>query len=200
MYERKIIPHEEFGKIELKDVCRYVLVNKFTEDSFKQFVENCSKILNLGQDFHPIVIDSFGGIGYSLFSMIDFLESLDVQIITICEGKAMSCGSLLLSCGEQRYVGPNAITMVHDVSGFNWGKNIELQNSAKEINRLNRLAYSILDKNTNQKSGYWKSLVKENKYADLYLTPQKALKHNLATQMGVPYIKTTVTVDCELVT
>lgn len=199
MYEKKVIPCEEFAKVQLAEVCRYVLVNKFTEESSKQFMEDCSKIVNLGQNFLPIVVDSYGGFVYSLLSMIDFLESCDIEVVTVCEGKAMSCGSVLMSCGSRRYIGPNSTIMVHDVSSMLWGKDVELQNSAKEVARLNRKIYSILDKNTNQKSGYWRSVVKENKYADLYLTPQKTLQHNLATEIGIPHIETKVSVSCELV-
>jgi len=199
MYERKIISSDKFDKVQLPDVCRYVLVNQFDEESLKQFIVSCSNVLNLGQDFLPILIDSYGGYAETVFGMVDFLGSVEVKVITICESKAMSCGSVLLSCGEERYIGANATTMVHDVSHWYRGKNVEIQNSARETARLDRKVYSILDKNTNHKPGYWKSLVKENKYADLYLNPQKTVLHGLATQIGVPHIETTVSVKCELV-
>ena len=199
MYERRTVPSQGYAKIKLPEVCRHVLVNKFTEDSFEQFVKDCSSILNLGQNFLPIVIDSYGGFVHTVLSMIDFLESCDTKVVTVCESKAMSCGAVLMSCGSERYMGANATIMVHDIAGSFWGKNVELQNSVKESSRLDRKIYSLLDKNTNQPTGYWKSLVKENKYADLYLTPQKALNHKLITQIGIPHIETTFSVSCELV-
>ena len=79
------------------------------------------------------------------------------------------------------------------------GKEVDLKNNVKEVTRLNRKVYSLLDKNTEQKSGYWRGLVKDNKYADLYITAKQARKHNLATHIGVPHLETTVTVDTTLV-
>jgi ATP-dependent protease ClpP protease subunit len=89
--------------------------------------------------------------------------------------------------------------MVHDVASFLWGKEVELTNETKEVTRLNRRVYSLLDKNTEQSAGYWRNLVKENKYTDLYMTAIKAKKHNLATVIGSPHLETTVMVDTKLV-
>lgn len=89
--------------------------------------------------------------------------------------------------------------MVHDVSENLGGKEVDLKNDTKEVTRLNLAAYRLLDKNTSQKAGYWKSLVKQNKYADLYLTPKLAMKHKLATQIGIPHIETEVLVTAKLV-
>lgn len=199
MFEKRVIPCGVFGKCEFLDLKKYVIVNKFTEESYLQFCSDCEKVLNTGQDFLPIVIDSFGGFVYSLLGMVDFLDSCGVKVITICESKCMSCGSILFSCGEDRYMSPNCTVMVHEVSSILWGKDVELQNDAKECSRLNRKIYKLLDQNTGQKAGYWKDLTKINKYADLYITAQIARKHNLATVMGVPHLETSVNVDTTLV-
>jgi len=199
MYEKRNIPCGVFGKCEFLDLKKYVVVNKFTEESYDQFRSDCEKVLNTGQDFLPILIDSYGGYVYSLLGMVDFLQHCGVKVITIAESKCMSCGAILFACGEERYMGENCTVMVHDVSSFQWGKDVELQNSAKETSRLNKKIYSLLDKNTGQGAGYWRALVKDNKYADLYLTTQTARKHNLATCMGVPHLETTVMVDTKLV-
>ena len=199
MFEKRVIPCGVFGKCEFLDLKKYVVVNKFTEESYLQFCGDCEKVLNTGQDFLPVVIDSYGGLVYSLLGMIDFLETCGVKVITICESKCMSCGAILFACGQERYMAPNCTVMVHDVSSFQWGKEVDLVNDTKETTRLNRKIYSFLDKNTEQDAGYWRSLYKDNKYADLYMTAQTARKHNLATAMGVPHLETTVMVDTKLV-
>ncbi len=199
MFEKQTIPPGIFEEAKFLDITRYVLVNKFTEESYAKFVTDCEKILNTGQYFLPIVIDSYGGYVYSLLGMIDFLASCNVTIMTICESKGMSCGSILFSCGEERYIGANCTIMVHDVSTMLWGKEVELTNDVKETSRLNRRIYSVLDKNTGQKSGYWRNLVKNNKYTDLYLTAANTKKHNLATIIGIPHLETTVSAEVELV-
>jgi len=199
MFEKRIVPNGVFSKCEWPEHKKYVVVNKFTEESYLQFCNDCEKILNTGQDFLPVVIDSYGGYTYSLFGMVDFLESCGVKVVTICESKGMSCGALLFSCGEERYMAHNCTMMVHEVSTVLWGKDVELQNDAKETSRINRKVYNLLDKNTRQKAGYWKGLTKNNKYADLYMTTQTARKHNLATVMGLPHLETKVKVETKLV-
>lgn len=199
MFEKRVIPCGVFGKCEFLDLKKYVVVNKFTEESYDQFRSDCEKVLNTGQDLLPVVIDSYGGYVYSLLGMVDFLDTCGVKVITICESKCMSCGSILFSCGQERYMAPNCTVMVHEVSSFLWGKDVELQNSAKETSRLNKKIYALLDKNTEQKAGYWKDLTKNNKYTDLYMTAQTARKHNLATATGVPHLETTVLVETKLV-
>lgn len=199
MLEIRQIPQGLFGKDGgLLHSPKFVLINKFTDESYKEFLLGCDRVLNTGQDFLPIVIDSYGGYVYSLLAMIDFLMSLDVRIITVCEGKAMSCGAVLFACGEERYAGENSTLMVHDVSNTLWGKDVELQNDAKETSRLNRKIYSLLDKNTKQKKGYWRSLIRENKYADFYMTAKAAKKHDLVTEIGIPHIETRLIIETQL--
>ncbi len=199
MFEKRVIPCGVFGKCEFLDLKKYVIVNKFTEESYLQFCGDCEKVLNTGQDFLPVVIDSYGGQAYSVLGMVDFLDTCGVEVITICESKCMSGGAILFACGKDRYMSPNCTVMVHEVAGFSWGKDVELQSSAKENSRLNKKIYGLLDRNTEQKPGYWKELTKNNKYADLYMTAQTARKHNLATAMGMPHLETTVVVDTKLV-
>lgn len=199
MYEKRNIPCGVFGKCEFLDLKKYVIVNKFTEESYDHFRIDCEKVLNTSQDFLPVVIDSYGGHAYSLLGMIDFLQNCGVPIITVAESKCMSCGAVLFACGKERYMGKNCTVVVHDLLSSQSGKEVELQNSAKENSRLNKKIYSLLDKATEQPSGYWRSLVKDNKYADLYMTAQTARKHNLATAIGVPHLETTIIVDTQLV-
>ncbi len=199
MFEKRVIPCGVFGKCEFLDLKKYVVVNQFTEESYLSFCGDCEKVLNTGQDFLPIVIDSYGGYVYSLLGMVDFLNTCGVKVVTICESKCMSCGAILFACGQDRFIAPSCTVMVHQVSSFVWGKEVELQNDAKETTRLDKKIYSLLDKNTEQTAGYWKELTKNNKYTDLYMTAQTARKHNLATATGVPHLETTVMVDTKLV-
>lgn len=199
MYE-VVHPVRALTKYELPEKS-YVLINKFDEESFGSLIKDSEAVLRTGQSFLPVIIDSFGGISYSLFAMIDFLSNITVPVITIAVGKAMSCGALLLSAGQERYVSPNACVMIHELSngsGF-FAKATDVSNDTKELNRLNKLLFRILDRNTKQKPGYWKKLCDQNKNADLYLTPNLCKKHNLATRIGMPHIETTIEVRKELV-
>ncbi len=180
----------------------WVVVNEFDSYTLKDFIKDCEKVLNTGQTFLPVIIDSYGGQVYTLLGMADFLSHVShvgVKVITICEAKAMSCGAWLLSCGDERYMGKNSTIMIHEISSGFWGKNIDFQNDAKELARLNKKLYTFLDRNSGQPKGYWEKLVDKNKRADLFLTPEQALKHKLITHIGVPHIETTLEVRRELV-
>ena len=95
-----------------------VRVNKFNEDAAKKFTQDMASAHNSGQNIIPIVIDSYGGQVYSLMSMISDIKSSDLPVATIVEGKAMSCGAVLFTFGENghRYMAPDATVMIHDVS------------------------------------------------------------------------------------
>lgn len=190
----KRIPCNKLKTIEFPEEPLYVTVNAFESYTLKDFTIACEKVLHTGQEFLPVVIDSYGGEVYTLLGMVDFLSSVDVPIITVSQGKSMSAGALLFSCGKERYVAPTATIMIHEVSSAFWGKNVEIQNEAKEVERLNKLLFSLLDKNTSKKKGFWLDLVQNNRHADLFLSANEAKKHGLATHVGIPYIETKVEV------
>ena len=89
-------------EIELRKNPVIVRVNKFDEDSAKKFSLELAQAHNTGQKVIPVVIDSYGGQVYSLMSMISAIKHSELPIATIVEGKAMSCGAVLLSCGVKR--------------------------------------------------------------------------------------------------
>ena len=99
MYEKRVPPTflKEFAFPE-QDL--FVVVNKFESYTLKDFMKACQKVLETGQEFLPIIVDSYGGEVYTLLGMIDFLHDCDTKVITICEAKAMSAGALLFSRGS----------------------------------------------------------------------------------------------------
>lgn len=198
MYEKRI-PPVGLKEFEFPEQSLYVIVNKLEETTLKDFIKDCEKVLQTGQPFLPIVIDSYGGEVYTLLGMMDFLKQMSVKVITVSQCKAMSAGALLFSSGQERYVGPNCTIMIHEISACFWGKNIEIQNGAKEIERLNKMLFGILDKNTGQKPGYWWNVLETQKHVDIFLTPEQARKHGLATHIGIPHIETRVEVTRSLV-
>ena len=99
-------------------------ITKFDEASAKAFSSIVSKAQNTGQPVLPVIIDSYGGQVYSLMSMISNIKHSRIPVATIIEGKAMSCGAILFSFGEEgmRYIDPDATVMIHEVSAMAWDK------------------------------------------------------------------------------
>lgn len=163
-----------------------VRVRKFDEEGAKEFHENMEKAHNTGQPVIPIVIDSYGGQVYSLFDMISGIQSSKLPVVTILEGKGMSCGAMLFAMGQQRYMSPNATLMFHDVSSGSWGKIEEIKADAKETERVHKLIFSLVAKNLGKDADFFEKLIHDRGHADWFLTSKEAKKHNICTHVGVP--------------
>jgi ATP-dependent Clp protease, protease subunit len=187
-------------ELELRHNPVMIRVNKFTEESAAEFATKMALAHNTGQSVIPIVIDSYGGQVYSLMSMISAINASEIPVATIVEGKAMSCGVILFSCGHEglRFVTPEATLMIHDVSSGAFGKNEEIQASAKETNRLNQMIYTILADNCKKPRDYFTREVKRRGRADWYVTPSKAVKMGIADHVGLPKLQIDVTAEINL--
>ena len=155
---------------------------------------------NTGQDIIPVVIDSYGGEVYSLMAMIAAINDAELPVATIVEGKAMSCGAILFSFGEEglRFMDRNATLMIHDVSSMEWGKVEELKASAKEADRLNDKVYTMMARNCGKKDDYFLKIVDKKKHADWFLDADEAKKHNLTNQIRLPTMNIEVDVNIEV--
>ena len=187
-------------EFELRKSPVIVRVNKFNEESAKKFVESMAAAHNTGQKIIPVVIDSYGGEVYSLMAMIAAIEDAELPVATIVEGKAMSCGAILFSFGEEglRFMDRNATLMIHDVSSMEWGKVEELKASAKEADRLNDKVYTMMARNCGKKDDYFLKIVDKKKHADWFLDADESKKHNLANQLRLPTMNIEVSVDIEV--
>ena len=141
-------------KVELRKNPVIVRVNKFDEKSAKDFHDQIALAHNTGQDVIPVVIDSYGGQVYSLMAMISAIKNSELPVATIVEGKAMSCGAILFSFGEEgrRFMDPYATVMIHDVSSMDMGKVEELKAAAKEADRLNTIVYKMMAQNCGKRT------------------------------------------------
>ena len=178
-----------------------IRVTKFDGESAEKFSEQISKAHNTGQNIVPIIIDSYGGEVYSLLSMISDIESATIPIATIAVGKAMSCGSILLSCGAagQRYMDANAIVMIHDVFNFSCGKTEEVKADAKETDRISQQIFHKMARKCGHKDkNYFLKLIHQKSHADWYLTPSDAKKHRLVNYIRVPSFVTTISLKIDM--
>ena len=185
--------------VELRKNPVIIRVNKFDEDAAKKFDQEMAQAHNTGQKVIPVVIDSYGGQVYSLMSMISSIKHAELPVATIVEGKAMSCGAILFSFGEQgrRYMDPDATVMIHDVSSMDMGKVEELKAGAAEADRLNNIVYKMMAQNCGKKDDYFLKIVDKKKHADWFLDAEESKKHGLANHLRVPKLNISVSVDIE---
>jgi len=188
-------------EVELRKPPVIVKVNKFNEESAKRFHQEMAAAHNSGQKVIPIVIDSYGGQVYSLMSMISAIEASEIPVATIVEGKAMSCGAVLLSFGEEglRFADPNSTIMIHDVSSGGHGKIEELKADVAEAERLDEKIFTMMARNCGKKDDYFKKKVFNKKHADWFMEAQEAKRHGLVNHLRVPklHIKIDADIDFE---
>ena len=170
-----------------------ITVNEFTEESARNFRASFFKLLNDDNKMIPIVIDSYGGYCDALISMVDTMLSVpeDVIVPTICTGKAMSCGGFLLGFGTvgYRFCGPLSRIMMHEVWGFSWGSEEDLESYAAEIKRLQKDLCKTLSVHSGQPSSYFWDMLKA-KRSDIYLTGPTAKRHKLIDHVKMPILRT----------
>jgi len=177
-----------------------IRVEKFSPDGAKKFTQDMSAAHNSGQDIIPIVIDSYGGQVYSLMSMISDIKSAKLPIATIVESKAMSCGAVLFTFGEdgKRFMSQDATVMIHDVSSGGFGKIEELKADVKEADRLDEKIFKMMSQNCGKKDDYFKKIVHKKGHADWFIDADECKKHNICNHIRVPSFDVSINVTMEL--
>ena len=174
-----------------------VVVNKFDEASADEFRNKFSIAQSTGQKVVPVVIDSYGGQVYSLMSMISTIKSSNLPVATIVEGKAMSCGAVLLSFGAEgmRFMDPDATVMIHDVASGQWGKNEEIKASAAETDRLNKKIFKMMAENCGKEEDYFLKQIHKRGHADWFLEVDECKKIGLVNHSRVPSFDVNIDVN-----
>lgn len=187
-------------EIELHHDPVIITVNEFNEETANEFATLMSAAQNTGQKVVPVVIDSFGGQAYSLLSMISSIKSSKIPVATIVKGKAMSCGALLSSFGEEglRFMDKDATMMIHDISSMAFGKVEELKSDAREAERLNKKVFTMMARNCGKPDDYFVNLIHDKGHADWYLDAVEAKEHNITQHLRVPSLKGKITVSIDL--
>jgi len=190
MSKKARLVYFEAGREDKEESFHYIHVNKFNEESAKNFYHDFLK-LNSNPEVRVIVIvvDSYGGDVYALLSMLDVIKSANKPVATIASGKAMSCGAVLLSAGDKglRFAGPSAEILIHEVSSVAVGKNSDVQNDAKNTARLNKLLMRTLAENSGKKDrDFFIKLSKARGNVDLVFSAKQAKSHGLIDFIGIP--------------
>jgi ATP-dependent Clp protease protease subunit len=136
--------------------------------------ENSKEPINL-------IIDSHGGCAYSMFGVIDYIESLDVKVNTVCRGRAMSAAALILSSGTGKRVASKRSTiMLHEGSSVQVGKYSDLKVASKQADKMENMVRVLLAEKTKKDADWWA----ENTKTDLWLTAEEALDLGLIDSIG----------------
>ena len=127
------------------------------------------------KDVQPInlMINCLGGDLITTLGIIDYLNSVDRPVNTICRGGAMSAAALILTCGTgKRYMSPNSTVMFHEGSMIEMGRVTDVKNSIKWSEVLLEKVYQLLADKTKEDTDFWKKTLQ----ADTYLTAEECIK------------------------
>lgn len=167
-----------------------IIVNSFNEESATRFRKQL--IARAAQDPGvPIIvyIDSYGGFLDSLNSMLETIEQVANPIVTVCLGKAMSCGAVLLAAGDHRFCGRSSRVMIHQSTAGDYGPVEELQKNVDECKRVNDLFMTFLAKRCGKSLPQLKQIIKDNESRDLYLSAEECERFGIVDFVGMPHIK-----------
>ncbi|MFW6172289.1 MAG: ClpP family protease [Elusimicrobiota bacterium] len=120
-----------------------------------------------------IYIDSYGGYYDSFIAIHDAMKMCRCDIATVCVGKAMSAGQMILTSGTKgkRFITPNSRVLMHPINSAAFGNIHELDNNITETRRLQAVWEKMAVKYTNMT----KKQVEEKMKKDSYMSAEEAL-------------------------
>ena len=121
-----------------------------------------------------IYIDSYGGYVDSFIAIHDAMRLIQCRVATVCVGKAMSCGQMLLMSGTPglRFITPNSRVMMHQISSMTYGRVSDMQVDIDEDDRLQTMFENLIVKYTKIKKKSLREMLKQ----DCYFSAGKALE------------------------
>ena len=166
---------------------RIVFLNDEIDNYTSELIKN--QLLYLEQIDHKkdikMYINSPGGSVYDGLGILDTMEYIRPDIITINTGLAASMAAVILCAGAKgkRKSLKRSRTMIHQplgYSGFAQASDIEID--AREINSLKKELYEIVSENTGQ--AYDK--VEKDSDRDYWMTAAECLKYGIIDEIIKP--------------
>ena len=132
------------------------------------------------QDIY-MYINSGGGVITSGFGILDTMNYIKPDIVTICMGQAASMASVLLSAGTKgkRMALENSRIMIHQPLGGTSGQATDIEIYTKEILYLKEQLNIILSKNTGQNI----KRIEKDTNRDNFMSAEVALKYGIIDQI-----------------
>lgn len=179
-----------------------VCVNEFTERSAARFRKQILYRSDIDPDA-PIVIyiDSYGGYVDSLAKMIETMHEVPNKFITVCMGKAISCGSILLSHGDVRFCGGFSRVMIHNVSSGSWGDVYSLKASSDQTMKMNERFMGLLANNCGLSYEELQTKIKTTECSrEIWLDADQAKKFGIVDEIGIPSLTPILGWECQTIT
>lgn len=124
-----------------------------------------------------LYINSPGGDVSAGLAIYDTMHYIKAPVGTLCTGRAMSMGAVLLAAGApgMRFALPHSSILIHQPLGGVRGQATDIEIHAREILRLKKVLTDILVHHTGQPE----ERVRSDSDRDYFLTPDQALEYRL---------------------
>jgi ATP-dependent Clp protease protease subunit len=128
-----------------------------------------------------LYINSPGGSIQSGMAIIDTMNIIKPDVVTVCTGMAASMGAMILSQGAKgkRFVLPNAEVMIHQPLTGVEGQASDIEITAKHIMRLKDSLYNMLAEAT----GKDKKEIEKDADRNYWMTAEEAVKYGIVDEI-----------------
>ncbi|HEX9638355.1 MAG TPA: ATP-dependent Clp protease proteolytic subunit [Acidobacteriota bacterium] len=124
-----------------------------------------------------LFINSPGGEVYSGFAILDMMDFVSAEVITVAAGLSASMGTMILCCGSRRrrFALPNARVMIHQPLGGLQGVASDIAIEAKEILTIKERLIDILS----QRSGKERDKIERDINRNYWMSAEEAQAYGL---------------------
>jgi len=126
-------------------------------------------------------INSPGGSVDDTLAIVDTMNFISSPVHTICIGKAMSGGSILLAAGEKghRYILPNALVMIHQPLSGIGGQCSDIEIQTRQLIKTKKGLIQLMNDFTGQPL----EKIEEDMERDHYLDAKMAVAYGIADKV-----------------
>ncbi len=128
-----------------------------------------------------IYINSFGGVTYDMWALIDIIEKSKTPIYTYCTGYAMSAAFQIFLSGHKRFASRHTTFMYHQMTCHRRGKYQDLVEDREEMDFINAKNEEYVIERTNITREYINDIREKKK--DVYIHLEDALKLGIVDEV-----------------
>jgi ATP-dependent Clp protease protease subunit len=163
-------PRKEQDNADIFQRNRIIYFNgAFTENKVQEVVRKLLEfnVTNPNKDI-VIFIDSNGGLADSFIAIHDTIKMISSDVATVCLGKAMSSGMLLLMSGVKgkRFITKNSRVLIHELSAGTIGKISNMNVDVKESQRIQDVLEKLVVEYTDIKKEDVRDLMEKDTFCN----------------------------------
>ena len=175
--------HNQLGTLLDYEDSVIFINDEITDHTLTDFIIRMRSLLQHRKDKNApinLLINSPGGDIHEMFGIIDYIESLDVKVNTICRGRAFSAAAVILTCGTgTRMISKRSTVMFHQSSSFLGGKMSDITAFLENVKDLEKTIYTMLAERTKKDAEWWRGKMK----SDMFLTAEELLEIGVVDQI-----------------